>query len=106
MDKEIKYGLDRLVKSGLGKNWSEYWQNEYQRRTPLLKRHFMLEQFASYFLTREEFFKEREKIERKFTKDEWSFLINNACVIQGKIEYSRRMRLYLSHPAPNDIKKN
>ena len=52
MSKEIKFGLDRLVELGLGKNWSEYWQKNYEKSTPLLKRHFMLEQFASYFLTK------------------------------------------------------
>ena len=105
MNKEIKFGLDRLVESGLGKNWSEYWQKQYEKLTPLLKRHFMLEQFASYFLTKKEFFREREKIESKLTEDEWLFLIKNAGIVQGKIEYTRRMSLYFPHLTTDDIKK-
>ena len=105
MSKEIKFGLDRLVEAGLGKNWSEYWQEQYKRFTPLLKSHFMLEQFASYFLTKKEFFREREKIESKLTEDEWLFLIKNAGIVQGKIEYTRRMLLHFPHLTLDDIKR-
>ena len=105
MSKEIKFGLDRLVESGLGKNWSEYWQEQYERLTPLLKRHFMLVQFASYFLTKKEFFREREKIECKLTEEDWLSLIKNAGIVQGKIEYSRRMLLHFPHLSLDDIKR-
>ena len=105
MSKEIKFGLDRLVEAGLGKNWSEYWREQYKRFTPLLKRHFMLEQFASYFLTKKEFFREREDIESKLTEDEWLLLIKNAGIVQGKIEYTRRMLLHFSHLTSDDIKR-
>jgi hypothetical protein len=105
MNKEIKFGLDRLLESGLGKNWSEYWQKHYEKLTPLLKRHFMLAQFASYFLTKKEFFRERAKIESKLTEDEWLFLIKNAGIVQGKIEYTRRMRLHFPNLTTDDIKQ-
>ena len=103
MSKNIKFGLDRLVEAGLGKNWSKSCHQEYEECTPLLKRHFMLEQFASWFLTDKEFFRQREAIEAKLTQGEWLWLIRHAGIVQGKIEYDRRMRLHFPHLTTEDI---
>ena len=103
MSKNIEYGLNRLVSAGLGKGWSKYWQEEFDKRTPLLKKHFILDQFASYFLPLKEYFRVREKIEKKLTEEEWLWLIRHAGIIQGKIEYARRMRSYLPHLSEEDV---
>ena len=103
MRKNIKFGLDRLVESGLGINWSKYRHKEYAERTILLKRNFMLTQFASWFLNLKEYFQERDKIEAQLTEEEWLWLIRHTGVVQGKIEYDRRMRLHFPHLTTENI---
>ena len=99
MNKDIKFGLDRLVEAGLGPNWSEFWQEKYKNAPLKVKRHFMLEQFASFFLTTKEFWKERDKIESTLTEEEWWYLLNQFASVHkmGFCAYSKRMQKYYPH---------
>ena len=102
---EIDKILNKLVKKGLGPEWSEYWKEEFKERTPRLKKHFMLNQHFEEFLTQKEYFKIRNELEAKLTEEEWLWLIIHVGIIQGKIEYKRRMLLHFPHLTSSDIRQ-
>ena len=91
---EIEEGLEELVSNGLGSVWDKFHRSVYEASTDLLKKLFMLNQYAGRFMPLAQYFGERDRLEAKLTQDEWAFRICYAGIVQAKIEYYRRMKKY------------
>ena len=102
-EREIEKVLNLLVKIGPGPEWSEYWHKEYKERTPRLKKLFILNIYGRRFLTSGDCLRIRKRLEAKLTKKEWLWRIDHAGIVQGKIEYARRMRIHFPHLTEEDV---
>lgn len=102
-EKEIEKVLNMLIKIGPGPEWSDYWHEEFKKRTPRLKKLFVLNIYGRKFLTSNACLRTREKIEAQLTEKEWLWRIAHTGIIQGKIEFHRRMLLHFPHLTTEDI---
>ena len=92
--------LNKMARMRLGTEWSDYWQEVYNKASFRVKKHFILGQFLSPILGQKEFLKERDILEATLTEKEWRYLIWNICGInEAKIGYAKRMKRY--HPEYN-----
>ena len=105
MSTRIQKILNKMAKMRLGPEWSDYWQELYNNAPFRVRKHFVLGQFISPILSTKEFLRERDVLEATLTEKEWLWLIRHAGIVQGKIEYNRRMRLYFPHLTTDDIKR-
>ena len=102
-EREIEKVLNLLVKIGPGPEYSEYWHKEYKERTLRLKKLFILNIYGRRFLSSGTCFRIRKRIETQLTEQEWLWRVAHAGIVQAKIEYSRRMRLYFPHLSEEDV---
>lgn len=102
-EKEAEKVLNLLVKNGPGPEYSEYWHKEYKERTPRLKKLFILNIYGRRFLSSGTCLSIRKRIEAQLTEEEWLWRIRHAGIVQGKIEYARRMQLHFPHLTNEDV---
>lgn len=102
-EKEAEKVLNLLVKNGPGPEYSEYWHKEYKERTPRLKKIFILNIYGRRFLSSGTCLSIRKRIEAQLTEEEWLWRIRHAGIVQGKIEYARRMQLHFPNLSNEDI---
>lgn len=103
MSKRIQKILNKMARMQLGPEWSDYWQELYNNAPFRVRKHFVLEQFISPILSTKEFCRERDELEATLTEKEWLWIIRHAGIVQGKIEYTRRMCLHFPHLTTEDI---
>jgi len=105
MSKRIQKILNKIDRMRLCPEWSDYWQELYDKAPFRVRKHFVLEQFISPILSTKEFLRERDVLEATLTEKEWSYLIWNFCGLnEARIAYDKRMKKH--HPEFNVHRAN
>lgn len=103
MTTRIQKIVNKMARMRLGPEWSDYWQEFYNNAPFRVREHFVLEQFISPILSTKEFLIELDRLEATLTEKEWLWLIRHVGIVQGKIEYSRRMRIHFPRLTEEDV---